>query len=308
MPDLKEEPRDIFISAYFTKPLAPNFLSLIKEKSKFLQVAISAIAKLTKGKVHFISSPGEKQDFKDCICHTFQGKHPAGNVGVQIHHIAPIKKGDVVWTIGIEGLLAIGELLETKKIPYKKVISLAGEGVLGPQHYEVFKGQKISEIVHKKLIKEKDLRIISGDVLSGTTKSEKDFLAFYDDQISVIPEVSQSRLFGWLEPGLKRSSFSRTFLSSFVKEKSPFTFNTAMNGGVRNLVQTGDFEKVLPMDIYPQFLIKSILFNDLELMEQLGLLEIIPEDFALCEYICVSKTNIQEIIQLGLNRYQKEAL
>ena len=306
LPNADEEPRDIFISAYLTHPLAPSFSCLTKDKTEEIQTGISALKTLTKGEVHLTTAPEDIQNFKDCQNHTFQGIHPTGNVGVQIHHIAPIKKGDIVWTISIEGLIAIGELLKTKQYPPKKIIALAGEAVKNPQHYRVFRGQKIQEIVNNKLVNNKQIRIISGDVLTGEKKELDEFLRFNDCQISVIPEVTEARFLGWMSPGFNLSSFSNTFFSSFFRKNRKFSFNTAINGGVRNLVQTGEYEKVLPMDILPQVLIKSILFQDLELMEQLGILEVIPEDLALCEYICVSKTNVQEIIKEGLKVYQRE--
>ena len=309
LPNFSITPRDIFISAFFTQPLAPSVDLILKGNGEALQMGIDALSTLTSGQVHVTRNQGHKNEelsnLSRVMLHTFKGKHPVGNVGVQIHHIAPIsKKDDIVWTISLEGVINLGKLLLTGKTNSRKIVALAGESVKEPKHYEVTIGQKISEIVGEKIASD-EYRVISGDVLTGTKKCLDNFLSFSDNQISVIPEVTENEFWGWMKPGISKPSFSKTFFSSFFKKKE-YSFNTAMFGGERGLVQTGVYEQVVPMDILPNHLLKSTMFRDFELMENLGILEVLPEDLALCEYVCVSKVEIQEIIRNGLDEFQKE--
>ena len=296
-------PKAIFISCFDTHPLATSYKELIKENKNYIQAGIDIMKKFTNGDVHLNCNEiiYDDCDFKGVQKNIFTGPHPAGNVGVQIHHIDPINKGDVVWTINPYGLSQIGRLFLNGIYDSSKVISVVGSEVKNPGYFRVNIGTNVNEIL-KGNIKNDDSRVISGNILTGTSISSNGYLGFYDDMITVIPEGNHYDFLGWIKPVFDKLSFHRAFgLFSFLNGKKKYILDTNTNGELRAFVQTGEFEKVLPMDILPTYLFKSILANDYDEMEELGIYELIEEDVALCEFIDVSKNDLQSLLRKGLN-------
>ena len=296
-------PKAIFISCFDTHPLATSYKELIKENKNYIQAGIDIMKKFTNGDVHLNCNEiiYDDCDFKGVQKNIFTGPHPAGNVGVQIHHIDPINKGDVVWTINPYGLSQIGRLFLNGMYDTSKVISVVGSEVQNPGYFRVNIGTNVNEILNGN-IKNDDSRVISGNILTGTSISSNGYLGFYDNMITVIPEGNHYDFLGWIKPVFNKLSFHRAFgLFSFLNAKKKYILDTNTNGELRAFVQTGEFEKVLPMDILPTYLFKSILANDYDEMEELGIYELIEEDVALCEFIDVSKNDLQSLLRKGLN-------
>ena len=305
-----ETPRDVFISAFDSAPLAPDLdFVMTNTHGGFLQAGINALTRLTDGKVHISQEAegtrvAEMKNLQNVEFHRFSGPHPAGNVGVQIHHIAPVSKGEVVWTVDLQDVVAIGRLFSTGFHDREKIIALAGPAAQHRKYYRIRPGASVSGIL-KGNLGEGNLRIISGNVLTGKKISPEGSFGFYDNMVTVIPEGDYHEFFGWATPGLKKFSYWRTFVSKLLPARE-YRMDTNMHGGHRAFVVTGHYENVLPMDIYPVHLLKAILAGDVELMENLGIYEVAEEDFALCEYIDPSKTEIQEIIRSGISLMIKE--
>ncbi|HBB90747.1 MAG: NADH:ubiquinone reductase (Na(+)-transporting) subunit A [Bacteroidetes bacterium GWF2_49_14] len=304
-------PRDIFISAFDSSPLAPDYEFILKGQAAEFKTGILALKKLTAGKIYVCLSP-ELIDSKvftgiEGVEYTvFKGPHPAGNTGIQIHHLAPINKGEVIWTITPQFVALIGRTFLTGKPDFTWTVALAGSRVKIPQYYKTVIGAQLSPMIASNLVEaELPARIISGTVLTGAKIEPDGFIGFYDSLVTVIPEGKYFDFFGWALPGINKYSMSRAFLSSVFPKKS-WDLNTNLNGGHRAFVITGQYEKVLPMDIYPMLLLKSILANDIDKMEQLGIYEVIEEDLALCEFVCTSKIDIQDILRSGLDLIRKE--
>lgn len=302
----KDKPKAIFISTFDTAPLAADVEFCVNDFLGEFQLAIDAISKLTDGKV-YLGINSENSIFKKISgveFNVFEGKHPAGNVGVQIHHISPINKGEIVWTINPQDLVAIGKFLNTGVYDISRIIAVCGSEIKDKKYVKTIAGAQISELI-KNNLEQQNVRFISGNVLTGTQISEKGFLGFYDTQLTVIPEGNQYEFFGWMAPGLNKFSASRTFFS-WLMPKKEFKLNTNYHGGHRAYVITGQYEKVVPMDILPQLLVKAIMVDDIDKMEQLGIYELIEEDLALCDYVCTSKTEVQAILRRGLDLVKKE--
>lgn len=304
-------PKSIFISAFDTNPLAPDLDFIMQgENKETFQTGLNAIIKLTNGNTH-LNINGSKEaasifrNSKGVIINKFSGPHPAGNVGVQIHHIDPINKGEVVWYLNPQDVLIIGKLFSEGRYDASRIIALTGSQVSSPKYYKTLIGSSVKSIIGDGILKAGENRIISGNVLSGSQIQEDGFLGYYDTQITVIPEGHESEFMGWLAPGLEKFSMSRTFFS-WLNSKKKYNLNTNLHGEERPFVVTGQYEKVFPMDIYPVQLLKSILIEDIEMMEQLGIYEVVEEDFALCEFVCTSKIKSQEIIKRGIEIIQKE--
>ncbi|MEN8247538.1 MAG: Na(+)-translocating NADH-quinone reductase subunit A [Bacteroidota bacterium] len=308
--DPKDTPRDIFISGFDTNPLAPNYNFTLKGQERNFQAGIEVLKKFTAGTIHVnIDGKGEINTVYNGVegikINKFTGKHPVGNVGIQIHHLAPINKNDLVWTVNPYGVIQIGRLFLEGKYDASKIIALAGSEVKNPQYYKTYSGACIGRFADNNLTSE-HVRYISGNVLTGERIESKGHLGYYDHMFSVIPEGDKLEFFGWMFPSFNKLSFSKSIgsLSFLNSKKKEYVINTNLHGGPRAFVQTGDLEKVLPMDIYPTFLLKAILAEDFDDMEALGIYEIIEEDFALCEFIDVSKHDMQSIIREGLNLMQ----
>ncbi len=303
-------PGAIYISGFDTAPLAPDNNFIVDNSSEAdLRKGLTALGRLTDGKTNLILNG--KGVTSEILRNTsgvdisyFSGPHPAGNVGVQIHHIKPLNKGDKVWTVNIQDVFAIGRLFSEGFYRHDRIVALTGSEVLNAQYYKIRSGASIASIV-KDNVKSGNLRYISGNVLTGTRIEADGFLGYYDSQVTVIPEGNYFEFFGWMMPGLNKFSFSRTFASSLLQRKS-YSLDTNLHGGERAFVMTGMYEKVVPMDIYPMQLLKAILAEDIEMMENLGIYEIAEEDLALCEYICPSKVEIQSIVRKGIDLMIRE--
>jgi len=303
-------PKSVFISGFDTAPLAPDYNFIIENSPGFFfETGIKALGKLTGGKVNLVLN-GNSADNKvfDNIAGVeksyFSGPHPAGNVGVHIHHLDPVNKGEVVWYINLQDVISVGRLFEEGIYKPERIIALTGSEVIHPQYYKIICGGSVKPMITDN-VKPGYLRYISGHVLTGAKISSDGFLGFYDSQITVIPEGDYFEFFGWALPGINKFSFSKTFLSSLMPKKS-YKLDTNLHGGERAFVVTGQYEKVVPMDIYPMQLFKAILAEDIEMMENLGIYEVAEEDFALCEFICPSKIEIQSVIRKGLDLMRKE--
>ncbi len=303
-------PKSIFISGFDTSPLAPDYNFIMDNSpASVFRSGITALKKLTDGKINLVlNGKGVSSELlkkaEDVEISHFSGPHPAGNVGVHIHHLDPVNKGEIVWFVNLQDVLAIGRLFEQGRYIHERFIALTGSEVLHPAYYKITSGASVSSLI-KNNVNTGNLRYISGNVLTGTSIGPDGYVGYYDSQVTVIPEGDYFEFFGWMMPGLKKFSFSRTFASSLIPSKG-YRFDTNLHGGERAFVMTGQYEKVVPIDIYPMQLLKAILSEDIDLMENLGIYEIAEEDFALCEYICPSKIEIQSIVRRGLDLMIKE--
>jgi Na+-transporting NADH:ubiquinone oxidoreductase subunit A len=305
----KDTPKAIFISTFDSAPLAPDYDFLVKGLEQEFQYGINALLKLSGGKVHLnVNSENEASSIflkvRGVQINKFAGRHPAGNVGVQINHIDPVNKGEVVWCLGPQDVISIGRLFMYGHYDASKIVVLAGSMVQEPKYYKTISGASIQSIVNNNL-KEGEVRIISGNVLIGTKVSPDGFLGFYDSMVTAIPEGKYFEFLGWALPGFKKYSLSHSFFS-WLKPSKEFSLDTNLHGGLRSFVMTGQYENVFPMSVLPVQLLKAILANDIDRMEQLGIYEVSPEDFALCEFVCTSKINVQEIVRKGLDTMMKE--
>lgn len=303
-----DKPKSIHISTFDTAPLAPDYTFALEESKVDFKVGIDALRKLTDGAVNLNIYKEDRAkttftEIKGVTQNYFIGPHPAGNVGVQIHHVDPINKGDVVWVVNPQAVAIIGRLFTQKKFDARIVVALTG-AVKAPRYYKTILGTNIQSLMASESVSD-DMRIISGNVLTGTKLGKDDYVSFYDSQVTVIEEGNKPTFMGWLAPGFGKYSFSRAFFS-WLQPKKQYALNTNYNGGPRAFVFTGIYEQVLPMDIYPMQLLKAILAEDIDKMEQLGIYEVVPEDFALCEYVCPSKIEIQTILRQGLDLIRKE--
>ena len=306
-----DQPKAVFVSAFDSAPLAPNMNYILKGEQQNLQKGMEVLAKLAGGNVNLsvrAKAEGEMPALKNVTLHTFEGKHPVGNVGVQIHNIDPISKGEIVWTVNIQDVAAIGRLFATGKVDLHKVVALTGSEVEKPQYYRIISGAPIASIVAGQIKKQAEgdsVRIISGNVLTGKKVAEDGFITATASQITIIPEGDKYEMFGWIAPRTHKFSVSRSYFS-WLCPKKQYKLDTNLNGGVRAFVVTGLFEEYLPMDIYPMYLFKAIMANDIDKMENLGIYEIVEEDVALCEFVDPSKTEIQQLVRDGINLMIKE--
>jgi Na+-transporting NADH:ubiquinone oxidoreductase subunit A len=302
-------PKSIFISAFDSNPLAPDNNFIMQGCSEDFQAGLNALRKLSGGKVH-VNIPAAQAvsnvftEARGVEINTISGPHPCGNVGVQIHHIDPVCKGEVVWCVQPQDVLIIGRFFNHGKYNASRIVALTGSGVINRKYYKTYVGCNLKNILAEGIVAGEN-RIISGNVLTGKKIWQDGFLSFYDTQITVIPEGQEPEFMGWLTPGLKKLSMSRAFFSWLTPHKS-YELTTNMHGEERPFVVTGEYEKVFPMDIYPVQLLKSILIDDIEMMENLGIYEVVEEDFALCEFVCTSKIESQQIIRKGLDLIRKE--
>ncbi len=310
--DPSQTPKSIFVSTFDSAPLAPDYNFVLAAEKANIQKGIEVLKSLTSGAVNFGLNAKEQSalgDVKGVEFTSFAGKHPAGNVGVQIHHVDPISKGELVWTINIQDLAIVGRLFSTGKVDMTKIIALAGSEVKDPCYYQIINGAPIASITSSNVKEQAEgdsVRYISGNVLTGVKSSADGFIAFYANQITLIPEGDKYEFMGWLMPRFKKFSVSKTYFSWLCPKKS-YRLDTNVNGGRRPFVVTGLYEKYLPMDIYPMHLLKAIMAGDIDKMENLGIYEVVEEDFALCEFVDPSKTDMQQVIRDGINFMIKEA-
>ena len=314
--DPNSTPKNIYISAYDTAPLAADVNYLLEGNEKAFQAGVNALNKLTDGKVHitFLHEYGPSKKIEhthNVEDHYITGKclHPAGNVGVQIHHIDPINKGDVVWTINPSDVVVVGRLFLDGKYNTERLVAIAGPEVKNPGYYKTYQGACIENIVKHAGLKNDHVRYISGNVLTGRRIEHNGHLGSSDRTITILEEGDKYEFMGWQFPTTPRPSISRTFLSTWFNIFGidfDYKVSTNLRGEKRAYVVSGQYEKVLPMDIYPVHLVKSIMYGDFEEMEGLGLYEVLEEDLALCEFVCTSKINVQELIREGLDTLRIE--
>jgi len=302
-------PKALFISCFDSAPLAPDINMLLKNREEDFEKGLCALRTIIgEAPIYLcLRKNGDNAFFENItdvkICY-FQGPHPAGNIGTQIHYIAPLDKGEHIWYIHPQDIAAIGQLLRTHQLCFEKVIAVTGPCALKPQYYKVIYGSDISPIL-KQVTKGSNVRYISGNVLTGEKIDQFPTIRFYDTQLSMIDEGGNREFIGWLLPGFKKWSFSHTFTAWLFKHKV-FKFNTSLHGGRRNFIMTDIYDKVFPFDIIPLALLKACLTKDIEQMEELGIYEVDDEDFALCEVVCPSKMECQEIIRNGLKTIIEE--
>ena len=316
--DPAKEPKAIFISGFDSAPLAADMDYAMKSEFDNMQMGVNILSKLSKGGVHiglhadtFAGSPMHR--LEKAKIHIFDGPHPAGNVGVQIHHISPINKGETVWTLDLYTLAAIGKLFNKGVYDLKRVIAVAGPKAKKPAYVETLPGMAIREIAdladttnEVRYGDEVGVRYISGNVLTGDNVGIDGYTGTFHNVITIMAEGNYREMFGWIKPLRdKKFSISRSYFSWLMPNKQ-YNLDTNLNGGERAFVVTGVYEKVLPMDILPLYLFKAILAEDIDKMEQLGIYEVIEEDVALCEFVCPSKSDIQDIVSRGINIMIKE--
>ena len=301
-------PKAIFISGYSSAPLQADLNYVLQGKEKELQTAITALGKLTPGKVHVSvgSSGSPLSSMKGVELHNVSGPHPAGLVGTQINKVDPINKGELVWTVSPQDLIIIGEYLLTGIYNPERIVALVGSSVKAPKYYSTKIGSEISTFLYASGVNEENFRVINGDVLTGSKSKPDGFLGYYNNTVSVIPEGDDYEFFGWNKPVFDKVSATRALTFSWMQPNKKYDLNTNTNGEHRAFVVTGQYEKVFPMDIFPMQLLKACMVKDLDEMEQLGLYEVAPEDFSLTEFICISKQPHQKIIREGLDLLQKE--
>lgn len=306
--DRKITPDFVFVSTFDSAPLAPNFNYVLKNMKDELKLGLEILHKISGKEIHLgINAKAENTLFENLphtVINRFDGPHPAGNVGTQINAIRPINKGEVFWTINIQNVAMIGRLFLNKTIDFSRTIALVGSELTQTGYINVLPGQSVKEILDARLSND-NVRVISGNPLTGKQIHKSGFLSFQENQLTVIPEGDYYELFGWLLPGFKKYSASRTFFSWLTPRKK-YRLDTNYHGGERAYVVTGEYEKVCPLDIYPQQLVKACMVNDIDKMEQLGIYEVIEEDMALCEYVCTSKIEVQSILRESLNMLRKE--
>lgn len=307
--DPNAAPKAIHISAFDTHPLAPDYSILFNGQDQFFQVGIDVLKKLTSGAVHVNTHATSEiatvfSQVKGAEVNKFSGPHPAGCVGVQIHHLDPINKGDVVWTISPAGVIQIGKLFLQGIYDASKLVALTGSEVKNPQYYKTYTGASVKRFIDGNLTND-HVRVISGNALTGTAIGKDGHLGFFDQQITVLPEGDYAEFVGWITPGKRKLSFHRSIgLFSFLSPSKERVVDTNTHGEPRAFVQSGIFEQVTPMDVLPTHLLKSILAQDIDEMEALGIYEVVEEDLALCEFVDVSKHNVQEIIREGIELVQ----
>jgi Na+-transporting NADH:ubiquinone oxidoreductase subunit A len=306
-------PRDIFVCAMDTAPLAADPEFLLQNEDENFQAGLIVLKQLTEGTIYLTVDESRDshvpaiEKAQNVELHSFKGKHPAGNVSVHIHHIAPINVGDIVWYVYAAEVALIGKLFLSGVYPIERIVAVSGSSVKDEarKYYKTRVGTKVQALANEGNLLDDKGRYISGNVMSGRKLTENGYLGFYDRTLTVIPDSRKRVLFGWLTPGLKDESFSRLFLSKVFPSKE-YIKDTRIHGGKRAFIQTGEYEKVLPMDILPMHLVKSIMAEEIEDMLALGLLEVDEEDFALCSYICPSKIHFGTYIRQGLDVLEKE--
>lgn len=301
-------PKAIFVSAFDSKPLAPDFEYVLKGQETDFQTGLDALAKMAS--VYLGVSASQKSEAllqaKGVTVNVFDGPHPAGNVGVQINHVAPISKGEVVWTIGAEEVIFIGRLFNNGHVDFTRTIALAGSEVVKPAYCRMIIGAQLSGLLEGRIVSGKSLRIINGNVLTGMKTTADGYLSAAANMVTVIPEGDDvHEMLGWIMPRFNDYSTSRSYFS-WLMGKKEYTMDARIKGGERHMIMSGEYDRVFPMDILPEYLIKAIIAGDIDRMEALGIYEVAPEDFALCEFVDSSKLELQRIVRQGLDALRKE--
>jgi len=310
--DPADEPKAIHVSGFDSAPLAPDYNFVLQGKKLAFQQGLEVLRKLTSGKVHLNLNARHKpvdalNEAANVQINWFDGPHPAGNVGVQIHHLDPINKNDRVWYVRPQDVITLGKVFSEGKFDAERMVALAGPEVLKPRYFKTRLGAGVEQLIAGNL-RQNHVRIVSGNLLTGQRVEATGHLGYYDDLVSVIAEGDQPELLGWLFPSYPRPTASKTYpiITNDTPEEG-FVVNSSMHGEERAFVMTGQYEKVLPMDIYPVHLLKAILSRDFELMEGLGIYEVDSEDLALCEFVCTSKIDVQDILREGLEYVRSQS-
>ena len=304
-----DTPRAIYVSAFDSKPLAVNFEIALKGNEDDFQTGLDALSRIAP--VHLGICACQKSAAlnvaKNVTTTIFKGPHPAGNVGVQINKTAPINKGEIVWTIGAEEVIFIGRLFNKGKVDFTRTVALAGSEVKNPSYSKMILGAQISNLVEGRLENNYELRIIDGNVLTGKKTTADGFLGAFSTEITVIPEImGGAEMLGWIAPRFSMFSTSRSYFS-WLSPSRKYTIDARIKGGERHMIMSNEYDKVFPMDIYPEYLLKAIITGNIDKMEQLGIYEVAPEDFALCEFVDPSKIEMQQILRDGINLMIKES-
>ena len=303
-----DAPRAIYVSAFDSKPLAVNFEVALKGNEDDFQTGLDALSRIAP--VHLGICACQKSTAllvaKNVTTTIFKGPHPAGNVGVQINKTAPVNKGEIVWTIGAEEVIFIGRLFNKGKVDFTRTVALAGSEVKNPSYSKVVLGAQISTLVEGRLENNHELRVIDGNVLTGKKTTADGFLGAFSTEVTVIPEIlNDADILGWAAPRFGMYSTSRSYFS-WLFPKRKYTIDARIKGGERHMIMSNEYDKVFPMDIYPEYLIKAIITGNIDKMEQLGIYEVAPEDFALCEFVDSSKLELQRIVREGLDKLRAE--
>ena len=299
-------PKAIFVSALRDKPLAADFEFEVKGQEADFQTGITALSKIAKTYLG-VGVGSALENVKDAEVNVFDGKCPAGNVGVQVKHIDPVNKGEVVWTIGDPSVvLFIGRLFNTGKVDLRRTVALCGSEVKSPAYVDMLVGEELATLLSNSYDAQKSVRIINGNVLTGKPTTKGGFLGAHTSEITVIPEGNDAdELLGWILPRFNQFSVSRSYFS-WLCGKKQYALDARIKGGERHMIMSGEYDKVLPMDIYGEYLIKAIITGDIDRQEALGIYEVSPEDFALAEFVDSSKLELQRIVREGLNILRKE--
>ena len=307
-PDSK--PKAIFVSALRDKPLAADFAFELEGQEKEWQAGLTALSKMAKT---YLGIGAEQQGVKalasadDVEVNVFDGPCPAGNVGVQVNHVAPVNKGEVVWTVDPTAVIFFGRLFLTGKVCLKRTVALVGSEVKQPQYADMLVGEELQTLLSNSYDAKHNVRIINGNVLTGRATTKDGFLGAHSSEITVIPEGNDAdELAGWIMPRLKQFSVNRSYFSWLFGKKKAYALDARIKGGQRHMIMSGEYDKVIPMDIYPEYLVKAIITGNIDKMEQLGIYEVSPEDFALAEFVDSSKLELQRIVRDGLDMLRRE--
>ena len=302
-----ETPRDIFVSAFYSAPLAPDFNYLVKGQEADFQTGLDALAKLTTGKVYVgIRKGSAVQQVKGVELVEIEGPHPAANGSVLINHTKPINKGETVWTVDPANVIIIGRLFNKGIADFSRKVVITGSETKEQGYVQAISGCTIKSLVGGRVATDAHVRIISGNVLTGTKVSMEDYLGAYDNQITVIPEGDETHEFlGFAMPRTNQYSMSHSYFS-WLMGKKEYVLDARIKGGKRAMIMSNEYDKVFPLDIYPEYLLKAIIAFDIDKMENLGIYEVAPEDFALCEFVDTSKIELQKIVRDGLTLLYKE--
>ncbi len=307
VPSPKVRPRDIFVTAFDSAPLAPDLDVVLGDKCNYIAKGVEVLNSLTDGKVYIGAREGQDIDAPGAVVTTFAGPHPAGNVGVQAANTAPVNKGETVWTLDIVTLARIGELFTTGKVNHDTVVAITGEMTQQPRYVKTVMGADMATVLKNEAINMVQSRIISGNVLTGVKVEGDQWLRAPYRHVTIIPENNKPDEFmGWASFNPNRFSIYRTFTTWLRGLNKPVSMDSRIKGGERAIVRTGEYDAMLPMDIYGEFLIKAIISGDIDKMEQLGIYEIAPEDFALAEFADTSKLELQRIVREGLDKLRAE--
>lgn len=299
-------PRDIFVTCFDSAPLAADWKLFTDGNAEIIKKGIQALKSLTSGNVYLGCCPGNVIDSDHTV--VFEGPHPAGNAGIQAANIRPVNKGEVVWTTDIITVMRIGKLMSTGKVDFSTIVAVTGEKATKPQLVKCIAGAPVASVVAGAVdVNDANTRIISGNVLTGTHIAASDYIRAPYRQITAIPNIAvEDEFMGWASVSPKKFSVYRSFTSWLFGNRKAASFDAKINGGERAIVMAGEYDRMIPMDIYAEFLLKAIITFDIEKMEQLGIYEVAPEDFALAEYADTSKLELQSIVRNGLNRLRAE--